>query len=113
MTEAYADVKTGEVTTAIKDSKDAAGNPIKEGDVIGIADGAIEAVGSCVQAVAMELLAAMDADDADTLTILAGEDFADDAFEALVARIGEEFDELEIDAHRGDQPLYPLVMSVE
>ena len=31
MTEAYADVKTGEVTTAIKDSKDAAGNPIKEG----------------------------------------------------------------------------------
>ena len=113
MTEAYADVKTGEVTTAIKDSKDAAGNPIKEGDVIGIADGAIEAVGSCVQAVAMELIAAMDADDADTLTILAGEDFADDAFEALVARIGEEFDELEIDAHRGDQPLYPLVMSVE
>ena len=113
MTEAYADVKTGEVTTAIMDSKDEAGNPIKEGDVIGIADGAIEAVGSCVQAVAMELLAAMDADDADTLTILAGEDFADDAFEALVARIGEEFDELEIDAHRGDQPLYPLVMSVE
>ena len=34
MTEAYADVKTGEVTVAIKDSKDAHDNPIKEGDVI-------------------------------------------------------------------------------
>ncbi|MEE8723072.1 MAG: DAK2 domain-containing protein, partial [Eggerthellaceae bacterium] len=37
MTDAFADVKTGEVTTAIKDSKDAHDNPIKEGDVIGIA----------------------------------------------------------------------------
>ncbi len=113
MTEAYADVKTGEVTTAIKDSKDASGNPIKEGDVIGIADGAIEAVGSRVDDVAMELLGAMDADEADTLTILAGEDMAEGDFEALVARIEAAFDELEVDAHRGDQPLYPIVMSVE
>ena len=50
MTEAYADVKTGEVTTAIKDSKDAHDNPIKEGDVIGISDGAIEAVASTSRA---------------------------------------------------------------
>ena len=48
MTEAFAEVKTGEVTHAIKDSKDAHGNPIKDGDVIGIADGSIEAVGSDV-----------------------------------------------------------------
>ena len=52
MTEAYAEVRTGEVTRAIKDSKDAQGNPIREGDVIGIADGSIEAVGSSVEDVA-------------------------------------------------------------
>lgn len=113
MTEAYADVKTGEVTTAIKDSKDAHDNPIKEGDVIGIADGSIESVGSSTEEVVMALLSVMDADDADTLTILAGEDIDDDAFDALVARIEEAHEDLEIDAHRGDQPLYPIVMSVE
>ena len=113
MTEAYADVKTGEVTVAIKDSKDAHDNPIKEGDVIGIADGAIEAVGSTTEDVVMALLATMEAEDADTLTILAGEDMGDDAFDALIARIEDAYDDLEIDAHRGDQPLYPVVMSVE
>lgn len=113
MTEAYAEVRTGEVTRAIKDSKDAHDNPIKEGDVIGIADGSIEAVGSSVDDVVLSLLAAMRAEEADTLTILAGEDLSDEAFDGLVERIEGAFGELEVDAHRGDQPLYPVVMSVE
>ena len=107
MTEAYADVKTGEVTTAIKDSHDANGNPIAEGDVIGIADGSIDAVGSTIEDVVMGLLEAMDADDADTCTLLAGEDYSDEQLDALVERIEERYDDLEIDAHRGEQPLYP------
>ena len=81
--------------------------------VIGIADGAIEAVGSTTEDVVMALLGTMEAEDADTLTILAGEDMGDDAFDALIARIEDAYDDLEIDAHRGDQPLYPVVMSVE
>lgn len=113
MTEAYADVRTGEVTRAIKDAKDAHDNPIHEGDVIGIADGSIESVGAAVEDVVMDLLARMDAADADTLTLLAGEDLDDAALDALVARIEEAYEELEIDAHRGEQPLYPVVMSVE
>ncbi len=113
MTEAYADVVTGEVTTAIKNSKDAHGNPIKEGDVIGIANDAIEVVGSEVEAVVMELLASMDAGEADTLTLLAGEDMTDEELETLVERIEALYDDLEVDAHRGDQPLYPMVLSVE
>ena len=113
MTEAYAEVRTGEVTRAIKDSKDAHDNPIKEGDVIGIADGSIEAVGSSVDDVVLSLLAARGAEEADTLTILAGEDLSDEAFDGLVERIEGAFGELEVDAHRGDQPLYPVVMSVE
>lgn len=113
MTEAYEDVKTGEVTVAIKDAKDAHDNPIAEGDTIGIADGSIEAVGSSTEQVVMQLLEVMGAADADTLTILAGEDMADEAFEALIADIEEAYEDLEIDSHRGEQPLYPIVMSVE
>lgn len=113
MTEALEDVKTGEVTTAIKDAKDANGNAIKNGDVIGIADGAIESVGASTDEVVLGLLDFMEADDYDTLTILAGEDEPEDAFDALVASIEEKYDELEVDAHRGEQPLYPVVFSLE
>ncbi|MDD6636172.1 MAG: DAK2 domain-containing protein, partial [Coriobacteriaceae bacterium] len=113
MSSVLGDVRTGEVTTAIKDSKDAHGNPIADGDVIGIADGSIEAVGSTVEDVVLALLENMDADDADTLTLLAGADYDDERFEALQERIEEAFDGIEIDAHRGEQPLYPIVLSVE
>ena len=113
MTDAFADVRTGEVTTAIKDSHDAKGGDIAAGDVIGIADGSIDAVGTTVEDVVMELLAEMEAEDADTCTLLAGADYPDDALDALVERIEAEYDDIEIDAHRGEQPLYPIILSVE
>lgn len=113
MTEAFSDVKTGEVTYAVKDSRDAHGNPIASGDVIGIADGSIEAVGSDIDQVVMALLDAMGAEEADTLTLLAGEDFSDDAAAALVALIEEKYEDIEVESHRGEQPLYPVVFSVE
>ena len=113
MTEACEDVKTGEITRAIKDSKDVHGNPIHDGDVIGIADGDLEVVSDSIEDATIRVLEAMDAEDADTLTILAGEDYSDEEFEALLARIEEEFEDLEIDSHRGEQPLYPIVLSVE
>ena len=113
MTDSFADVKTGEVTTAIKDSHDAHNNPIAAGDIIGIADGSIEAVGSSIESVVMGLLDAMEADDADTMTILAGEDFSDDQLDALAEAVEDKFEDLEIDKQRGNQPLYPVVFSIE
>lgn len=113
MTEAHDEVKTGEVTRAIKDSKDVHGNPIHDGDVIGIADGELEVVSDSIEDATMRILEVLEAEDADTLTILAGEDYTDDAFEALIERIEEAYEDLEIDSHRGEQPLYPIVLSVE
>lgn len=113
MVEAASQVKTGEVTVAIKNSKDAHKNKIRKGDVIGIADGSIEAVGKTVDEVVLKLLAAMDAEDADTLTVLAGKDYSDEQLEALVDQVEQEFPDLEVDPQRGGQPLYPVVFSVE
>lgn len=113
MTEAAAAVKTGEVTWATRDSKDAEGNPIAEGDVIGIADGSIEAVDDSIDGAVLKLLAKMDAEDADTCTLLAGEGYADADLEALVTEIEAVYEDLEVDAQRGEQPLYPIVFSVE
>ena len=61
----------------------------------------------------MALLEAMDTDMADTMTLLAGEDFSDEEMEALAERIEEAYPDIEVDAQRGEQPLYPVVFSVE
>ena len=113
MTEAREEVKTGEVTTAVKDSKDVHGNPIHDGDVIGIAAGELEVVSDSIEDAVMRVLEVLEADDADTLTILAGEDYPDSKLEALCAQIEEQYEDLEIDSHRGEQPLYPVILSVE
>ncbi|MDO5709134.1 MAG: DAK2 domain-containing protein, partial [Coriobacteriales bacterium] len=114
MTEAIADVRGGEVTTAVRDSQAADGTPIHAGDVMGIEDDAITVVGSDVQEVTIEVINRMqDAEEGDTLTILAGADLDDEAFETLVAAIEEAQPDLEVDAHRGEQPLYPVVFSIE
>jgi len=70
-------------------------------------------VGSSIEEVVMDLLEVMEAEDADNLTLLAGEDYSDEALDALVEQIEEVYDDLEIDAQRGEQPLYPIIMSVE
>ena len=114
MTEAIADVRGGEVTTAVRDSQAADGTPIHDGDVMGIQDDSIDVVGSDVTQVTLELIAKMqDEEEGDSLTILAGQDMDDETFEALVAAIEEAQPDLEVDPHRGEQPLYPVIFSIE
>lgn len=114
MGEAIAGVRGGEVTTAVRDSQAADGSPIHAGDVMGIEDDAITVVGSDVQQVTLDLIDRMQgAEEGDTLTILAGSDLGDAAFQELLDAIGEAQPDLEVDPHRGEQPLYPVVFSLE
>jgi dihydroxyacetone kinase-like predicted kinase len=114
MTDAITSVRDGEVTTAVRDSQAADGSPIHSGDVMGIEGDAITVVGSDVTEVTVLLIDRMQAEEeGDTLTILAGDMLSDEEFETIQALIGEHQPELEIDAHRGEQPLYPIVFSIE
>lgn len=114
MTEAIQGVRGGEVTTAVRDSQAADGSPIHSGDVMGIQDDSIDVVGSDVTQVTLDLIAKMqDEEEGDSLTILAGQDMDDEAFEKLVAAIEEAQPDLEVDPHRGEQPLYPVIFSIE
>ncbi len=114
MGEAIAEVRGGEITCAVRDSAAADGTPIHDGDVMGIQDGSIDVVGSDVADVTVELIGKMmDEEEGDALTILAGCDMSDEDFEALIARIEEAHPDLEIDNHRGEQPLYPVIFSIE
>lgn len=112
MCEVLDEVRCGEVTTAIKDSKTSDGRAIRPDDIIGIADGSLDVVGSSVEEVTLALVDALD-DDLGSLTLLAGQDLAQDDFERLVERVEELHPDLEVDAQRGEQPLYPIVFSIE
>ncbi len=114
MNDALGDVRDGEVTTAVRDSQAADGSPIHAGDVMGIESDAITVVGSEVAEVTLQLVNRMqEAEEGDTLTILAGEDIDDESFQAILDSIEEAQPDLEIDAHRGEQPLYPIIFSLE
>ena len=114
MREAISCVHDGEVIFAVRDSAASDGTPIHAGDIMGIQDDAITVVGSSVFDVTLELVARMQAEEeGDSLTILAGADMPDDEFERLVAAIEEAQPDLEVDPHRGEQPLYPVIFSIE
>ncbi|MCL2631962.1 MAG: DAK2 domain-containing protein, partial [Coriobacteriia bacterium] len=113
MIEAISEVRAAEITHAIKEAVSANGELIKAGDVIGVFDGSIEAVGQDVESVALQLVEQIADDTHETLTLLAGEQMTQDDFEELVASIEDNFPNLEIDAQRGDQPLYPLILAAE
>ena len=113
MLDAIKSIRSGEITTAIKDATTPDGKRINDGDTIGLIDDKIEVVGDEVEAVTLELVGLLTDGKADTLTILAGLNLEQDDFERLLESIEEAYPDLEIDAHRGEQPLYPLVMSAE
>ncbi len=111
MTAAAESVRTGEITTAIKDSKGKAG-AIRAGQIIGIVDHEIEVIGDDVPDVAARLLDLI-AEDGEAVTLLAGEDLDDETLSHIADVMTAAHPDLEIETHRGEQPLYPLIMSVE
>jgi DAK2 domain fusion protein YloV len=111
MSKASAAVRTGEITTAVKDSKGKAGR-IKAGQLIGIADHEIEAVGASIPEVALALLDAI-VEDGEILTLLKGADLSQEDLADLVQVLAAAHPELEIETHDGGQPLYPVIMAVE
>ena len=114
MTEAKSEVRDGEVTRAVRDSQASDGTPIHDGDVMGIICDSIDIVGSDVKQVTLDCInRMMEEEEGDSLTILAGEELDDEAFQEIIDAIEEAQPDLEIDAHRGEQPLYPVIFSIE
>lgn len=113
MTEAISMVKTGQITYAVRDTQ-IDGIEIKKDDFMGIADGKIVTTDSDKKQTAKTLLKEMIDDEEDEIiTIIQGEDATDEEVQDLVEFLENDFDELEIEVHKGKQPLYPYIFSIE
>ena len=112
MNEEIKNVKTGQVTYAVRDTH-IDDKEIHEGDIMGIGDTGILAVGQSVEKTTKEMLALMADEDSELITLYYGEDIQEEEAERLAAEIEEMYPEADVDLHCGGQPIYYYVMSVE
>jgi len=112
MTRQLQEVKTGEVTYAVRDAM-LGEQEIKKGELIGLYQGEIAAAGSSQESVVLALLDKMIDEDDELITIYWGADVEQETVEKIIEQIEEKYPELEVDSHNGGQPLYYYLISVE
>jgi len=112
MEEASQHVKTGTVTYAVRDSE-YNGVHIKEGDIIGLHNGAIEYSGSSVHDVVMEMMKAVVTEDDELITVYFGQETTEEDAQKITEEIAEAYPDCDVECHMGGQPLYYYLISVE
>jgi uncharacterized protein len=113
MSAAADSVATGEVTQAVRDTASDAG-PIREGDWIGLVRGdGIVSVGGSVVTACEKLLEHLLTADHEILTVVVGADAKAATTDELTAWVNENHPHVEVEVHRGGQPLYPYLFGAE
>ena len=112
MNEEIANVKTGQVTYAVRDTV-IDDKEIHEGDYMGIGDAGILAVNTDIQAVFLDMIAEMVDEDSAIVSIYYGADVTEADAEALSSAVEEKFSDLEVELQMGGQPVYYYIASVE
>ena len=112
MLEGIQQVKTGQVTYAVRDTH-VDDKEIHEGDIMGIGDKGILAVGTEVEATAKEMLAELVDEDSELISLYYGEEVSEEEAEKFAAEVEELYPDVDVDFHFGGQPIYYYVMAVE
>ncbi len=112
MLEAIRNVKSGQVTYAVRDTH-IDDKEIHEGDIMGIGDSGIMAVGKGVEETTKELLGQLVDEDSELISLYYGEEVKEEDAERFIAEIGELYPDVDVDAHYGGQPIYYYVLAVE
>lgn len=112
MTEMMSLVKTGQVTYAVRDTS-IDGKDIKEGDIMGIGDKTIMSVGSDILDTTLDLIAQLVDEDSEIISIYYGAEISDEDAAIIEEQVGNSYPDLDLEVHRGGQPVYYYILSVE
>lgn len=114
MTESLASVSTGQVTYAVRDTS-IDGKTICNGDIMGIGDKGLLAVGKEIDDTVLEMLEAMlsENDDAELVSLYYGEEISEEQADSLAALIEGKFPDIDVEVQMGGQPVYYYLVSVE
>ncbi len=112
MIEEMSRVKTGQITYAVRntmiDDKE-----ITEGDIMGIADKGIVAVGKEVEDTALETIKTMLDDESELVTVYYGADVTEEQAEGFLEKVQEVCGDCDVELQFGGQPIYYYLISVE
>ena len=112
MADAAADVVTGEVTQAVRDTESELG-PIAAGQWLGLDRRGLRVVAPSAAQAANGLLAELIDDSHELVTVISGADATAAEVEEVAAWLAEHHPTVELEVHEGNQPLYPFYIGVE
>ena len=112
MLEAVSNVKSGQVTYAVRDTS-IDGKAIHEGDIMGIGDKGLVSVGNDISDVTFYLIKDAVDEDSELISIYYGADVKKEDAEAFAARVEESFPDCDVQNYYGGQPIYYYIVSVE
>ena len=112
MLEEIKNVKTGQVTYAVRDTH-IDDKEIHEGDIMGIGDSGILAVGKDLEETTKELIANLVDEDSELISIYYGEEVSEEEAEKFAGEIEELYPDVDVDIQFGGQPIYYYVLAVE
>ena len=112
MLEGISNVKSGQVTYAVRDTH-IDDKEIHEGDIMGIGDAGIIAVGEDIEATTKEMLAELVDEDSELISLYYGEEVKEDDAWRFAGEIEKLYPDIDIDAQYGGQPIYYYVLAVE
>ena len=112
MQEAVKNVKTGQVTYAVRDTK-IDDKVIHEGDIMGIGDQGILSVGQSVEETAKDMLSQLVDEDSELISLYYGQDIKEEDAANFAQTVEELYPDIDVDVHMGGQPIYYYILSVE
>lgn len=112
MTEEIANIKSGSVTYAVRDTE-IDDKTIKQGDIMGIGDKTILSVGQNIQDVTKDMIEQLAGDDAELISIYYGSDVTEEDANALANAVEAVYPDVDVEVNYGGQPIYYYILSVE
>ena len=112
MNEEIAGVHTAELTYAVRDTH-IEDKEIHQGDIMGVGDHGILAVGKEIEQTALDSIAEMMDDDSELIVIYYGADTNADDAKALADKVRQKYPDCEVELNEGGQPIYYYIISVE
>ena len=112
MSASLGDVVSGSVTTAVRDTT-IDGLEIHENDNLGMVDGKIVVSNPDMMETLTETFDKMLDEDSEIVTIYIGEDGQEDLANDLAQNLMAKYEDVEVEIHQGNQPVYPYLFSVE
>jgi len=112
MEQAISSSKCGEITQAVRDANLYVGE-IKKGAFLGLYNGKVKVISDKIVDVTIDLIRDMVEGSEEVITFYTGKDARQEDMKAVRERLKKDFPYLDIEIHRGGQPLYPFIFSIE